>query len=119
MSLPPEKRTTFKKKDKRIALPHHVSESLNDMMAHYNKIPGFQICLLQMKWAEIVGADIAGLIEPTKWFKGILMVKSVSSSAKFTLSYQLPHVIDKINTHFGKNAVHTIRYERSNWTSTP
>lgn len=103
---------TFKPKGKRIALPHHVSESLNDMMAHYNKVPGFQICVLQMKWVEIVGEEIAGLIQPTKWFKGILMVKSASSSAKFTLSYQMPHVIDKINTHFGKNAVQSIRYER-------
>lgn len=104
---------TFKKKDKRIALPHHVSESLNDMMAQYSKTPGFQICVLQMKWAEIVGEDIARVIQPTKWFKGILMVKSSSSSAKFTLSYQLPHVIDKINTHFGKHAVQSIRYEKS------
>ena len=103
---------TFKPKGKRIALPHHVSESLNDMMTYYSKTPGFQICILQMKWIEIVGKDIAELIQPTKWFKGILMVQSTSSSAKFTLSYQMPHVIDKINTHFGKNAVQSIRYER-------
>jgi hypothetical protein len=103
----------MKPKSKRIALPHHVSESLNDMMAHYSKASGFQMCILQMKWAEIVGEDIAGLIEPTKWFKGILMVKSASSSAKFTLSYQMPNIIDKINTHFGKNAVNSIRYERA------
>lgn len=103
---------SFKPKNKRIALPHHVSESLNDMMSYYSKVPGFQICVLQMKWAEIVGEDIAELIQPSKWFKGILMVKSTSSSAKFALSYQLPLVIDKINTHFGKHAVESIRYER-------
>ncbi len=102
----------FKPKGKRVALPHHVSESLNDMMAQYSKAPGFQIFTLQMKWAEIVGEDIAGLIHPTKWFKGVLMVKSASSSAKFALSYQLPLVIDRINTHFGRNAVESIRYER-------
>ena len=103
----------IKPKNKRIALPHHVSESLNNMMAYYSKAPGFQLAMLQMKWVEIVGEDIAGSIQPTKWFKGIVMVKSTSSSAKFTLSYQMPHVIDKINTHFGKNAVDSIRYERS------
>lgn len=102
---------TFKPRERRKALPHHVSESLNDMMAFYRKAPSFQLCVLQMKWGEIVGEDIAALIQPTKWFKGALLVKTTSSSAKFALSYKLPHVIDQINTHFGKNAVQTIRYE--------
>jgi len=82
-------------------------------MAYYSKTPGFQLYLLQMKWSEIVGQEIAELIQPTKWFKGVLVVKSISASAKFALSYQLPHVIDKINTHLGNDTVHSIRYERS------
>ncbi len=102
----------MKFRSKRIGLPHHVSESLNDVMGQYQKIPGFQICVLQMKWEEIVGPDIAELIKPTKWFKGVLMVSTTSASAKFTLSYKLPVVIDQINKHFGKTAVEKIRYER-------
>ena len=63
-----------------------------------------------VRWAELVGENVASATSPEKVQDGVLLVRVKNSSWRHELIYLKEHIYSKIETEIGRGIIKDIRY---------
>jgi hypothetical protein len=96
--------------------PDSLANSLAGVVRRFAPRHGFVGVDIIADWESIAGPELARMFSPVKIgfpfgkrSGGTLYIELKNASQIATVQYEFPKIIDRVNTHFGYNAIASVR----------